>query len=154
MITFDLDIDAPLERVWAVWTDAVSWPRWNPTVTRVKPLGGAAALDLGSRARLKQPQLPASTWTVTVWEPFSQWEWQARSAGVTTAALHELTDLGGGRTHVVATVLHTGLLAGAVGRLSEGLTRQYVEREVAALARRCEGGSDLDRRIPPDGLRR
>ena len=153
MITFDLDIEAPPEQVWEVWTDAVAWPRWNPTITRLTALGGADALDLGVRARVKQPQLPASTWTVTQWAPMSHWEWQARSTGVTTTALHELTDLGGGRTHVVATVRHTGLLAGAVGRLSEGLTRQYVEREVTALARRCEGGSDLDRRPTPDGLR-
>lgn len=153
MITFGLDIDAPRERVWDVWTDVVTWPRWNPTVTRMTVLGGADGLVLGVRTRIKQPQLPAATWTVTQWTPQTLWEWQARSAGVTTTALHELTDLGGGRTHVVATVLHTGLLAGTVGRLSEGLTRQYIEREVTALARRCEGGPDLDRRPPPDGLR-
>ncbi len=153
MITLDLEIDAAIGLVWGVWTDVLSWTRWNPTVTRLTPLGGVSELDLGVRARVKQPQLPASTWTVTQWEPLTRWEWQARSTGVTTTALHELTDLGEGRTHVVATVLHTGLLAGAVGRLSEGLTRQYVEREVTALARRCEGGPDLDRRPPPDGLR-
>lgn len=47
-------IHAPVDRVWAVLADVVSWPRWLPTVTSVQALG---SVPLGRRFAL--PRGPA-----------------------------------------------------------------------------------------------
>lgn len=142
---------APLQ-VWAVWTDVAAWPRWNPGVRSVTLLDGARVAGPGVRARVRQPQLPAAVYEVTVWEPPRRWVWVARSPGIVSTASHEVRDLGDGRCRVTGSVVHAGPLAPLVALVTGGLARQYVDREVQAVARRGEGGPDLS--PPPDGLRR
>ncbi len=72
-------IEAPVERVWAVFTDAQHWPSWTPSVTSVEPLDGPA-IEVGHRFRIKQPRLPVLDWEVTEVDAPHAWTWVVRSA--------------------------------------------------------------------------
>ena len=83
-------IEAPVERVWALFTDAQNWPSWTASVTSLEPLDGAA-IAVGHRFRIKQPRLPVLDWEVTEVDAPHSWTWVVRSAGATTSATHELS---------------------------------------------------------------
>src|SRR5688572_24008999 len=89
-----IEIEAPPERVWAVWADPVRWPEWTASVTRIEPLDGE--LRLGARYRIVQPKLPVVVWTVTALEPGVRWAWTARSPGAVTVGEHAVRPRAGG----------------------------------------------------------
>jgi uncharacterized protein YndB with AHSA1/START domain len=80
-------IEAPVERVWEVFTDVDRWPEWTPSVTRAAVIAGDG-VAIGARVRIKQPRLPEMTWEVTRVEPGSTWTWVSRSPGAVTEAVH------------------------------------------------------------------
>ena len=43
-------IEAPVERVWEVFTDVDRWPEWTPSVTRTAVIAGDG-VALGARVR-------------------------------------------------------------------------------------------------------
>lgn len=132
-------IDAPLVRVWEVLADVERWPTWTPTMTEVRRLD-SGPFGPGSRARVKQPRLPAVVWRVTDLEPGRSFAWQGESLGVTTLADHRLVeDPAGGVTATVG-IRQSGPLAGLVGLLGGRLARRYVDTEAASLKRCCEAG--------------
>jgi len=53
--TDSIDIQAPTEVVWAVWSDIERWPEWTASVARVERLD-PGALAVGLRARIHQPK--------------------------------------------------------------------------------------------------
>jgi len=61
-------IDAPIDIVWSVLVDVERMPEWTPSMQSVHLLEGPA-LRRGSRVRIKQPRLAASTWTVDLFDP-------------------------------------------------------------------------------------
>ncbi|HBP19265.1 MAG TPA: hypothetical protein DEA08_15935 [Planctomycetes bacterium] len=83
------EIAAPLERLWALTVAVERWPTITPTVTGVERLD-EGALQVGSRARLKQPGSPARVWTVTQLEPQRRFAWSTRVLGSKMTAVHEL----------------------------------------------------------------
>ncbi len=147
-----LEIDAPVMTVWWVWTDVSAWPGWNSAVTKVTRLDDGE-IGVGSRARVRQPQLPASLWEVTEWQPHTRWVWVSRQLGMTTTGVHVIEDLGGDRSRVTASASHSGPLSGIAARVFGGLTRKLVEREAADLKRRCEGAPSMPPRHQPEGFR-
>lgn len=114
-IKHDLEIDAPVDRVWALTVDVEGWPDTTPTMTSVERLDDGP-LGVGSRARVVQPRQRPSTWTVTRLEPKSVFEWQTKVGTVTMTGAHHLTAVGGGcRNHL--SVELTGFGSGLVRRL-------------------------------------
>ena len=132
-----ITIAAPIETVWAVYTDVTAWPEWTASVTSVELLG-TGPLTIGSRVRIKQPRLPRVTWTVTELEPGRSWIWSNDSPGAHTRAGHELTPTDDGGTEARLWIDQQGVIGAAVGRMARNLTRRYLRMEAEGLKRRSE----------------
>ena len=124
-------IHGPLEAAWNALIDVESWPDWTPSMTRVERLDDGA-LRVGSRARIKQPRMPAMVWEVTELKPAREFTWVGRSPGVATTGRHVLEPTAGG-TRLTLTVEHRGVLAGLVTRLTRRRTRRYLGLEAKGL---------------------
>jgi uncharacterized membrane protein len=130
-----ITIDAPIDVVWAVFTDVEQWPTWAASFTSVELINGP--MRLGAKARIRQPRLPTVVWEVTTWEPGRSWTWTATGPGVRTMASHVLTRAGEG------TVAEQSIVSsGPIGRLSafvwRSLTRRYLAMEAAGLKQSSE----------------
>jgi hypothetical protein len=130
-------VAASSQHVWPVLADVVRWPEWLPTVTAVEALG-SLPLTVGGRYRVLQPKLRPVIWSVVDLEPQTRFSWQSRAPGVRTLANHILSPAAGGSTSVTLQVSFTGPLGWLVGLLAGRLTREYLEREAAALKQRVE----------------
>lgn len=133
----EITIEAPVDAVWAVYSDVARWPTWTESVTSVELLD-SPTLGPTSRARIKQPWFPTLVWAVSALTPGASWSWTARSPGATTIATHQLHALGHDRTRVVQTIDQRGPLGVLVGVLTQRLTRRYLAMEAAGLKQRVE----------------
>jgi uncharacterized membrane protein len=138
-MTFEtsIDINAAAETVWAAQVDVEGWPRWTPSVTSVERLD-RGAFGLESQERIKQPNLPLLTWTVTAFDEGRSFTWEAHSLGVRTAGDHEVTVLGDGTARLTLRVRQTGPLAGVIGLVTGRQTRRFLALEAAGFKRCCE----------------
>ena len=102
-----VDIHAPANRVWHVLTDVTRWPEWAASMSKVARLD-AGPLAVGSRARVKQPRLPATVWRVSDIEPGRCFSWTASAQGVTTTGTHRLTVRGDGVVRVELGIVQSG----------------------------------------------
>lgn len=133
-------ISASPDVVWDVLIDIDHWPTWTPSVRTAQRLDHGA-LGVGSRARLKQPGMPAMVWEVTELAAPSVFTWQARTPGVTTVAVHRIVPEPGGGTTLTLEVRHTGPLAGPIRALTSARTRRYIGMEAAGLKQASERGA-------------
>jgi uncharacterized protein YndB with AHSA1/START domain len=131
------DVHAPPQRVWEVLVDVERWPEWTDSVRSVRRLD-AGPLAVGSRVRVSQPRIPTGTYTVTALEPGTAFRWEQRRPGSTVQAHHVCEPLSTGGTRVELTVVMSGALGGAVGRLYRSLTERYLAMEAAGLKARAE----------------
>jgi uncharacterized protein YndB with AHSA1/START domain len=124
------------ERVWEVLVDVENWPSWTPSVTSITRLD-EGPLRVGSRVRIKQPRLPAVTWTVTELSPGASFTWIATGPGFRTTASHRIHT---GEPGSVVTLLleQNGLVGQLIGRLTVGLTNRYLTMEGNGLRDRAE----------------
>ena len=130
-----ITIDAPIEVVWAVFSDVELWPTWTRSVTSVELIDGP--MRLGAKARIRQPRLPTVVWEVTKWEPGRSWTWTAASPGARTEASHVLT-ASGGQTVAEQSIAPWGPLGRLAAFVWRSLTREYLAMEAAGLKQRCE----------------
>ena len=130
-----IEIAAPSDLVWEVFSDVVGWPAWTESMTSLELLDGS--LRVGARVTIRQPKLPTVVWTVTELTPGRSWTWVAKSPGAKTVASHSVT-VDGPRTRVEQSIEQTGMIGRLVGRLYGRLTRRYVAMEAAGLKRECE----------------
>ena|SRR5215471_14524170 len=128
-------IDAPIDVVWTVFTDVERWPTWASSFTSVELIDGP--MRLGTKARIRQPQLPALVWEVTKWEPGRSWTWTTTSPGARTDASHALTRSGEG-TVAEQSIVWSGLLGPVAAFLCRSVTRRYLAIEAAGLKRQSE----------------
>lgn len=132
------DINAPLERIWAVLTDVEKMPEWTSSMTRVQRLE-EGPLAVGSTVRVKQPRLPTAVWRVEELAPMRSFSWTTTSGGVTTTAGHVLVaDRGSPPVTVTFDIQQQGLLAPLAGLFTARLTRRYVQTELAGLEQRSQ----------------
>jgi uncharacterized membrane protein len=134
-----IDVSAPADQVFEVYSDVERWPEWTESVTQVELLE-EGPLRVGSRARVRQPRLPVAVWEVTEVVPHRSFTWVARGPGVRTTATHLVTPEGDGgqRAVVTATLVQAGLLGPVVGALTKRLTTRYISLELRGLKSRCE----------------
>ena len=103
-----IDIAAPAQLVYEVYTDVERWPEWTASVTSVELLH-QGPLRVGSRARIKQPRLPTAVWEVTEVVTGRSFTWIARGPGIMTTASHVVTPPeADGPTRVTASLQQTG----------------------------------------------
>ena len=81
MITEDsVEIAAPPQLVWDVFSDVERWPEWTASVTSLVALDGPG-LAVGKRFAIKQPRMSKLVWKVTEIDPGSSWTWEQRAPG-------------------------------------------------------------------------
>jgi uncharacterized membrane protein len=129
-ITHTADIDAPIERVWALTLDIGSLPSITPTVTRVERLD-EGPVQVGSRARLSQPGLPPRVWTVEQVDAPTRFSWATRLLGVRMVGVHELAPIGGHRCRLTLRVILEGRGAGLLGALGGRSIARSLRAEAA-----------------------
>lgn len=138
MFTEDsIEIDAPPQVVWDVFSDVERWPEWTASVTSLTGRDGST-LAVGRRFAIKQPGLQKLTWKVTEIEPGSSWTWVTRSPGVQVIARHYVTALPGGRTLVRQELDQRGVLGALVGHLTVKRTKRFLSMEARGLKARSE----------------
>ena len=138
-----IEIEAPPQLVWDVFTDVEHWPDWTSSVTSLVGLD-APALAVGRRFAIKQPGMSKLVWTVTEIEPGSSWTWVQRSPGVLVSARHDVIAQPGGRTLVRQQLDQRGVLGALVGRLMVKKTKRFLELEAQGLKARSEQLSRAD----------
>ena len=95
MISSTRTIPAPPDRVYAVLADVAHWPDWLDTVDELTLLDGAASPpSVGDRATIRQPKLPAATWTVTEVEPGHHFTWESTAPGLRFVGRHVVEPAG------------------------------------------------------------
>jgi uncharacterized membrane protein len=138
MFTEDrIEIDAPPQVVWDVFSDVERWPEWTASVTSLTGQDGSA-LAAGKRFAIKQPGLQKLIWKVAEIEPGTSWTWVHRSPGVLVTARHYVTALPGGRTLVRQELDQRGVLGALVGRLTVKRTKRFLSMEARGLKARSE----------------
>ena len=139
-----LEIQAPVEKVWAILTDANNMTRWNSTLTSIE-----GPIELGSTVSMQVPEAPGRTFkpTVTRFQPNREMEWREGNSvmflGVRTYALTPSAD--GRATAFRMTEVFTGLMLPMIGgRLPDfGPIFERYAADLKAEAERSSGsGSD------------
>src|SRR5215211_6519684 len=122
-----IDVAAPAQLLFEVYTDVKRWPEWTDSVTSAERLD-QGPLTVGSRARIKQPRLPATVWEGTEVVAGHSFTWMARGPGIITTASHVVTaPAGGGPVRVTASLEQAGLLGPLFGFLTKQLTNRYLQ---------------------------
>jgi uncharacterized membrane protein len=138
MFTEDgIEIDAPPQVVWDVFSDVERWPEWTASVTSLTGRDGSA-LAVGKRFAIKQPGLQKLIWKVAEIQPGTSWTWVHRSPGVQVTARHFVTGLPGGRTLVRQELDQRGVLGALVARLTVKRTERFLAMEAQGLKARSE----------------
>jgi uncharacterized membrane protein len=110
-----LEIEAPIESVWALTLDIESWPTITRTMTSVTQLD-EGPLRIGSPVRIKQPGQRARVWTVTALDAQRRLAWSTTAMGVDMTGIHQLTSSTNGTTNEL-TIELDGTIAPIVGAL-------------------------------------
>ncbi len=139
-----IEIDAPFERVWDVMKDVERWHEWTASIRSVEYLDGGT-MQVGSRARVRQPKLPPATWRVSSVDEASEgkrsFTWTAGGPGMRSVGTHSVAARSDGGTVATLSIENTGLLARLFWTLLAGTTRRYVDMEAAGLKARSEAAT-------------
>ncbi|HET7075499.1 MAG TPA: SRPBCC family protein [Mycobacterium sp.] len=138
-----VEIDAPPQLVWEVFTDVERWPQWTASVTSLVGLEGPG-LAVGRRFAIKQPGMQKLVWQVTEIDAGSSWTWVQRSPGVNVVARHYVSARPDGGTFVRQQLDQGGALGALVGRLMVKKTKRFLELEAQGLKARSEQLSRAD----------
>ena len=132
-----IEIDAPPQLVWDVFSDVERWPEWADSFTSLVGKDGST-LAVDKRFAIKQPGMQKLVWKVTEIEPGTSWTWAHRSPGVHVIARHYVTALPGGRTLARQEIDQGGFLGSLVGKLTAKRTERFLAMEAEGLKARSE----------------
>ena len=142
-IETDIEIDAPVEQVWATFSDFERWPDWNPFVVSLK---GNVAVGEKLEVRLQPPGGKPMTFKpkVVAHEADRELRWLGHLLvpGVFDGEHHfSVETVDGGRTRFTQREEFRGLLAGLTLRLIRDKTTRGFEAMNQALKDRVEGNN-------------
>ncbi|MFT4297068.1 MAG: SRPBCC family protein [Micropruina sp.] len=98
-------LDAPVEKVWSVWSDPDSFPRWDPREEHTELTGPFA---VGSTIRSKQRGIPQAEMVLTGVTPGERWTISSPLPGGRLTIDHVLIAEAAGRTSVTKAYEVTG----------------------------------------------
>ena len=127
-----VDISAPTAVVWGILHNVTEWPSWTPTVTSVRPRGGARLVD-GAVFDVKQPGVPTATYVVKSCIEEESFLWESRTAGLRNSADHVLQGLGTGSCRLTLTFTMEGRAAAAAWMVTGRKIREFVDIEARSL---------------------
>jgi len=133
----EIDIDAAPDAVWRVLADVESWPKWTASMTSVELLQ-PGEIRVGSTAKVTQPKLKPSVYTVTACDPGASFVWEMQAAGIKVRAGHVVEDRGQGQARMILSIEQSGVLSGLIDMLLGKRTRQYVRMEAEGLKKAAE----------------
>jgi uncharacterized membrane protein len=131
-----IEIAAPPEAVWKTLIDVERWPEWTASVNKVERVE-KSIFGLGSQARIEQPKLAKTVWTVTRFEPAKSFDWESRTTGSHTVAGHVIEPSSVG-SKVTLTVRVSGWAAKLLQGFLKPLTERYMAMEAEGLKKVCE----------------
>jgi uncharacterized protein YndB with AHSA1/START domain len=130
-----VEIQAQPAEVWHVLTDVERWHEWTASIDSIRLLNGSE-LAVGIRASIRQPRMPAVTWTVNEVTPNRSFTWSAESMGTETVATHSIEPVQGG-TRVTLTIRQSGALFHFMPWI-KAMSQRYMEMEAQGLKTRSE----------------
>jgi len=138
MKTYEIieDISAPITAVWAVLEDVENWPQWTSSVESIVRLD-QTPFGAGSKATIRQPELPEARWTVTVWEPPFRFVWQTERPGIFVTAEHLLSEKPNG-TNIKLSVEFGGAFGAMAALAGREIIERFLALEARGLKERCE----------------
>jgi uncharacterized membrane protein len=135
-ITKRIIINAEISKVYSVWIDIEKWNLWTKSINKISFLENNT-FEIGGEARVEQPKLSPSVWTITDVKTSESFVWHTKTLGVTIVAKHILKSTQQG-TIAETTIIYDGFLASLFYRLSSKLTTQYLIMEINGLKKECE----------------
>jgi hypothetical protein len=140
VVRAEVEIEAPVERVWQTLTDLAHYSDWNPFTPRVESsLEPGTAVHL--HVRLRRERLAHRVEFVTAIEPPTRLCWGAQIGArslLTAERCQVLTRLAGGRTRYVTEDVIRGLLTPVVMAFWGGPMRRGFGEVALALKARVE----------------
>jgi hypothetical protein len=132
------------ERVWAVWSDLATWPRWSPLHVRVS-WAGAPGFTAGAQFdQMIGLGFPVGTKTqrvvVDAAEPAARASWSGYENGIRNCHLWSFTPTGDGGTRISDVEAFTGTAIGLVRPLVGRRWNSMFQRAADGLARIAETG--------------
>ena len=136
--SISVDIKASPERVWQVMSDGERWHEWTPSVTSVELLDKPIAV--GSRAIIRQPELPPAKFKVTALDPGKSFTWSTGIPAIIFVYAHHSVEPTPTGARATLRLRFDGLLGGVMGKKMADLNHRYLAMEAAGLKRFSEEG--------------
>lgn len=139
----EINIDAPIERVWNTSVDVENWHKWTPTVETISLKD--EFLRLGSSAIIKQPGMSEATWIVTHFQEKDFFVWETSVSGINMTASHKLFQSENDQTKNVLEIEVTGLLGVLLWPFLRGKIKDALRKENEGLKYFCENFNNDER---------
>ena len=116
--------------------DVERWHEWTPSITRITRTQ-SGPLVVGETATVRQPKFPPAMWTVNEITPGRSFSWFNRAPGLRVTGHHGAEPTATGSRATLG-LTYEGVFGGLLARMTEGITRKYLEMEANGLKARAE----------------
>ena len=128
----EFTVERPLEQAWRHLARLEQWPSWAKHIkeVEVQPPGDLGPESTG-RMRLTNGLKP--TWTVTEFNPYSNWKWVGGFLWLTVYYDHHFEELNPMQTKLTFVVEAKGFGVSVLGRLFAKVYSKNMDRAIALL---------------------
>lgn len=120
-----VEVDRPLEVVWAHLAKLEQWPSWAAHIRRMEPTP-PGQLTARTEVVLHMTVGFRTKMTVTEYDRPRRWLWEGRSLGTITRFEHKLEQVGEERTRIWFLAWMGGPLSGPAGWMFGRMMRRYL----------------------------